>query len=317
MGQRRGYQFLAVIPIKTGLRNIGTLVCLGKKIRRLIPSEIQLITSMAETIGIAVENSQLFEKTKKQAIQLEEDITRIKKLERQQVESEKLTATGRMAARVAHEINNPLAGIKNSFHLIKDAVPEDYPYYHYVGRIEKEIDRIARIVRQMFNLYRQDQEASCEFLVSETISDVVALLEANARQRDVKLLLAANPMIAVTLPEGLLRQVLYNIIQNAIEASPDGQAVKITTEVKDGHLEISVSDRGSGIEKELCSRIFEPFFSTKSNVPRAGLGLGLSVTKNMVEIMGGTIDFKTQVNRGTVFEVLLPLNGLQKEIPNG
>lgn len=317
LGRRLGYQFLAVIPIKTRLRNVGALVCLGKKFRRFTPSEIQLITSMAEIIGIAVENSQLFEQTKKQAIQLEEDITRIKKLERQQVESEKLTATGRIAARVAHEINNPLAGIKNSFHLIKDAVPEDHPYYHYVGRIEKEIDRIARIVRQMFNLYRQDQEASCEFLVNETISDVVALLEANARQRDVKVQLVSNPTIAVTLPEGLLRQVLYNIIQNAIEASPDGQAVKVTTKVKDGLLEISVSDRGCGIQKELRSRIFEPFFSTKSGVPRAGLGLGLSVTKSMVDTMGGTLDFKSQVNRGTVFQIMLPLNGLQKAIPNG
>jgi len=317
MGRRQGYKFLAVIPIKTRLRNVGALVCLGKKIRRLTPSEIQLITSMGENIGIAVENSQLYEKTKKQAIQLEEDITRIKKLERQQVESEKLAATGRMAARVAHEINNPLAGIKNSFQLIKDAVPEDYPYYHYVGRIEKEIDRIARIVRQMFNLYRQDQEASCEFLVNETISDVVALLEANARQRDVKVQLVSNPIVAVTLPEGLLRQVLYNIIQNAIEASPDGQAVKVTTDVKDGLLEISVSDRGCGIQKELRSRIFEPFFSTKSAVPRAGLGLGLSVTKSMVDTMGGTLDFKSQVNRGTVFQIMLPFNGLQKEIPNG
>ncbi len=315
--QQRGYELAAFVPIKTRLKNVGTLVCLGKKSRRLARSDIQLISSMAENIGIAVERSQLFEKTKKQAIQLEEDITRIKKLERQQVESEKLTATGRMAARVAHEINNPLAGIKNSFHLIKDAVPEDYPYYHYVGRIEKEIDRIARIVRQMFNLYRQDQESSFDFLVNETISDVVALLETNARQRDVKVQLLSNPMVAVTLPEGLLRQVLYNIIQNAIEASPDGQAVKVTTEVKDGRLEISVSDQGCGIQKELRSRIFEPFFSTKSNVPRAGLGLGLSVTKSMVETMGGTLDFKSQVNRGTVFQILLPLNGLQKEIHHG
>jgi len=316
-GRRRGYQFLAVIPIKTRLRNVGALVCLGKKLRRLTPSEIQLIISMAENIGIPVDNSQLYEKTKKQAIQLEDDIKRIKKLERQQVESEKLTAAGRIAARVAHEINNPLAGIKNSFHLIKDAVPVDYPHYHYVGRIEKEIDRIARIVRQMFNLYRQDQEASWEFLVNETISDVVALLETNARQRDVKVQLVSNLMVAVTLPEGLLRQVLYNIIQNAIEASPDGQAVKITTELKDGLLEISVSDRGCGIQKELRSRIFEPFFSTKSGVPRAGLGLGLSVTKSMVDTMGGTLDFTSQVNQGTVFQIMLPLNGLQKEIPNG
>jgi len=146
---------------------------------------------------------------------------------------------------------------------------------------------------------------------------VVALLEANARQRDVTVQVLSNPMVAVTLPEGLLRQVLYNIIQNAIEASPDGQVVKVTTEVDDGLLEISVSDQGCGIQNEIRSRIFEPFFSTKSNVPRAGLGLGLSVTKSMVDTMGGALEFKSQVNRGTVFQIKLPLNGLQKEMPNG
>jgi len=317
LGLGQGYELLAVIPIKTRVRNIGALLCLGKKSRCLAPSEVRLITSMAENIGIAVENSQLYEKTKKQAAQLEEDITQIMKLERQQVENEKLTATGRIAARVAHEINNPLAGIKNSFHLIKDAVPKDYPYYHYVGMIEKEIDRIARVVRQMFNLYRQDQETSYEFFVNETISDVVTLLEANARQRNVFLEVETDGSVLVTLPEGLLRQVLYNIIQNAIEASPNGAAVKIATEIKNGFVRIVVSDRGYGIQEELHSRVFEPFFTTKSNVPRAGLGLGLSVSKGLVETMGGTIDFRSEVSQGTLFQVILPLNGLQREIHNG
>jgi PAS domain S-box-containing protein len=239
---------------------------------------------------------------------VEERAARIQELERQRAESDKLATTGRMAARIAHEINNPLAGIKNSFLLLKDAIPSTHPHYEYVGRIEKEIDRIARIIRQMFDLYRQEQDEVCRFRADDAIHDVIALLEPSFREHGVRCEIdAENAAVVVALPEGLLRQVLYNVIQNAIEASPVGGVVKVAAAIADDAMNISIADQGPGISEEARSRIFEPFFTTKSKLPTGGLGLGLSVSKSLVESMRGTLTFETQIGAGTIFKIMLPL----------
>lgn len=110
----------------------------------------------------------------------------LRESERRLEAAEKLAATGRMAACVAHEINNPLAGIKNAFLLIKDAVPKDHPDHRCVGQIEREIDRIARIVRQMLKLYSPEQNPARRITINEVVHDVVFMLEPICRQRDVR-----------------------------------------------------------------------------------------------------------------------------------
>jgi signal transduction histidine kinase len=114
------------------------------------------------------------------------------------------------------------------------------------------------------------------------------------------------PSVVVTIPEGLLRQVLYNIIQNAIEASPTGSLVKIAIKIADDVLIITISDQGSGIPDELLSQVFEPFFSTKSGISTSGMGLGLSISKGIVEGIGGSLDFRSEKGKGTVFTIEMP-----------
>jgi two-component system cell cycle sensor histidine kinase/response regulator CckA len=236
------------------------------------------------------------------------DITERERMEQKLRESEKLAASGRLAAGIAHEINNPLASIKNSFLLIRDAVPAHHPYYHYVGLIEQEIDRITRIIRQMYALYRPEQEGAREFAVEEAIRDVVALLHERCHEQGARITveLPHGPLV-VCLPETSLRQVLFNIIGNAIDASPREGVVTVAATVRQDHLCLAVTDHGGGIPEAIRDQIFEPFFTTKSDRPRGGLGLGLSVSKSLVEAMGGVLDFHSQVGQGTVFEAVVPM----------
>lgn len=248
---------------------------------------------------------------------VEQRTARIRELERQRTEIEKLVATGRMATRIAHEINNPLAGIKNSFLLIKDAVPDKHPHYEYVSLIEKEIERIAWIVRQMFDLYRPDQDPVRTSPVQEVINDVTALLDSSCREYGVSIEVDSSHVSTdATIQDALLRQILYNIIQNGIEASSPGGVVAIAVDVVEYSLIIRISDQGVGIPEEARFRIFEPFFTTKSSLTNGGLGLGLSVSKSIIEAMGGSIDFESSIGRGTTFTVTLPIESERSEVRN-
>ncbi|MCC6746111.1 MAG: PAS domain-containing protein [Deltaproteobacteria bacterium] len=237
------------------------------------------------------------------------DITERRRAEEAMRAIEKLAATGRMAARIAHEINNPLAGIKNSFLLIKDAIPTSHPYHSYVGRIEREVERIARIVRQMFDLYLPIRELGpCD--VRSVIEDVAALLEVNCRETGIRLRVdAARAGNTVRLAEGSFRQVLYNMVQNAIDASPASGEVRIWAEMQGQNLCVSVQDQGCGIPHDLRSRIFEPFFTTKSGTAGTGrLGLGLAICQSLVQAMRGSLDFESEPGRGTTFRLCLPVD---------
>ena len=144
------------------------------------------------------------------------------------VEQEKLAATGRMAAQMAHEINNPLAGIKNAFRLLRDAIPAGHPHFRYVGLIDKEIDRIARIVHETLDLYRPHPHPARRLQVDRAVQEIASLLETPSSAAGVNLVLERpEAPVEACLPEGPLHQVLFNLIENALEASPSGGRVSI------------------------------------------------------------------------------------------
>ena len=233
---------------------------------------------------------------------------KLRQSQKRLAEAEKLAATGRMAARVAHEINNPLAGVKNAVRVIRETVPSDYPRYAHFGRIDKEIDRIARIVRQMLDLHRAERETGTEMDLEITITDVVVMLEPLSEQYGVRVdVRMKNAPIRVVLPENALRQILFNLLANAIEASPVGAAVKLSAARSGDTLTLRIADSGPGIPEQSRSRIFEPFFTTKDRATTGGLGLGLSISKNIVDSLGGSLDVESKPGGGCVFQLCLPL----------
>ncbi len=238
------------------------------------------------------------------------DITARRRAEAALQEVDTLTAMGRIAARVAHEINNPLAGIQNSFLLIKDAVPLDHPHHKYVGAIEREIGRIARVTRQLYETYRPEQETGGEASVHMVVGDAVAFLEQvnrGARLR-IETDLRGVPSV-VPLPAAMLRQIVYNLVQNAADASPLGAAIRMHAVVDGDVLRLSVSDEGPGVPPDLRERIFEPFFSTKDKRMRTGgMGLGLALVRRTVVAAQGRIEVDDADGGGARFTVILPLD---------
>jgi signal transduction histidine kinase len=236
------------------------------------------------------------------------DVTHFRESQKFLLESEKMIGAGQMASRIVHEINNPLAGIKNSFMLLEKGIPVDFRYYHYIDRVKKEIDRIARIVYQMYDLYRPDGECVKQLHLRGVADDVITLLESRARLHQVWVELghweAPDP---ITLAEGPLRQVLFNLINNAIEASPAFGDVVVAAAATETNLTITIRDQGAGIPEALCTRVFEPFFSTKNGKAGTGMGLGLSVSRKMAESMGGSIAFTSRPGEGTTFFIILPV----------
>jgi hypothetical protein len=231
----------------------------------------------------------------------------VRQLEHQRAASDKLAATGRMAARVAHEINNPLAGIKNSLLLVKDAIPGDHPHFQYVELIEAEIRRIAEIVRRMYDLYHPETAEPVPVPLAATARNVLALLQSTFKAAgvSVKLELPDRPVESMMV-RGSPNQILYNLMQNAVEASGPGDTVTVSVVSQGSRATIQVADEGTGIAEELQERVFEPFFTSKSGGEASGLGLGLTVTKGLVEAAGGGITFESEPGR-TVFRVELPL----------
>ena len=257
------------------------------------------------------ERNQLREQLRLHAAHLEqlvqERTAQITQLEKNRRKMEKLAALGQLAAGVAHEVNNPLAGIRNAFALFKADVPADHEHFELLELIDREIERISSITHLMYQLYRPTAQRSTSFSIGNTVEDVIRLLEPAARKAQVHVEReAAETDIQVTLPEGEVKQILLNLIQNAIQASAAGDTVSLQLSLHGETVKVQVVDQGSGIAEEHLPRIFDPFFSTKTGMPRQGMGLGLYVSRSLIEALGGSIDVVSSPGSGTRFTASFP-----------
>lgn len=236
------------------------------------------------------------------------DITARRQAKAMALAAERMAVAGRMAATVAHEVNNPLAGIKNAFELVKGDISPTSSHVGLVPLIEAEINRIGRIVRQMLDLHRPDRESPRRFRVADTASEVITLMRSTAKQHGISLVTEMpDDGCPIITAENSLRQILFNLIKNAIDASPPGGRVLITARRMGlEHVIIEVDDQGSGIPESLHEQIFEPFFSTKSSRDDSGTGLGLSICRSLAQSMGGTIHVHSTRGHGSTFTITLP-----------
>jgi PAS domain S-box-containing protein len=240
------------------------------------------------------------------------DLSEIRELERRRVEqqlfeSEKLAAVGRLAASIAHEVNNPLEAIKNSLYLLSTAKKvEENARFLDVAR--RETERVSHIIRQMLGFARRSGEAEL-VSVNQLIEETLILVEKKMRQGRVEVARefdARLPLVRARADQ--LRQVFLNLLLNAQQAMEKGGRITVRTSVYEQALQptvsVQVGDTGRGIPEADIPRIFEPFFSTRTK----GTGLGLWVTQDIVRHHGGRIEVTSEEGAGTTFNVILPVD---------
>jgi len=320
----RGQRAAALMPIFVGEQWWGFIVFGLIRAERNWPAvEVDALQIAASTFGAGIQRRQMEEQIRRHTEDLEalveQRTTRVKELEGQRAEIEKLAAIGQLAAGVAHEINNPIAGIKNAFLVLKDGIPHDYPHYQFVGMVEREIERVVKIVRQMYDLYRTESKHPDCLPLRTLVQDVSYLVDAKLAQR--QLVLDCRMLIPPQEPQLVprdLSQVLLNLLQNAIDVSPEHGAISLEIARQNGLVRLDITDQGTGIDPEVLPHIYEPFYSRKKIDGQSGMGLGLSVCHSLVRAMGGQIEVRTAVGEGTTFTVLLPaLDSARNAIANG
>ncbi len=269
-------------------------------------------------IGVIIIFLVIFKLTDKLVKRLKESDERREVAYREMQESGKLASIGRLAAGVAHEINNPLAIINEKAGLIKDLTeltpdcPQRAKLLSLTGPILQSVDRCRTITQRLLGFARR-MDVSVELLnLNEVIEEVLGFLEKEALHRNIDLQLnLVEDLPRISSDRGQLQQVFLNILNNAFDAVGDGGQVAITSfEVDVDTVGVSIQDNGQGMTQETMTHLFEPFFTTKKGY---GTGLGLSITYGIVKKLGGDIRVKSQLGEGTTFTVFLPKRALAGE----
>jgi PAS domain S-box-containing protein len=231
------------------------------------------------------------------------DVTESRMAEQALRRAEKLAAAGRLAATVAHEVNNPLEALVNAIYLAQHSSDLEEAASH-LRLADSELRRITHIVRQTLGFYRESTLPVATGLL-KLVSEVLDLYRSRSLSRGLTLRMSGQTVdeVFITVIAGELKQVLANLIANAIDATPSGGIVEASVVRLEDSVEIVVSDTGCGITEANRKHLFEPFFTTKADV---GTGLGLWVSKGLVEKQGGSILLDDAGAKGTTFRVRLP-----------
>ena len=233
---------------------------------------------------------------------------KLKKQTEQVMASKRLATLGRLAAGVAHEINNPLGGILVYSHLLVEDTEEQDPRKSNMEKIVREATRCKDIVKGLLEFARQAHPTVEQADLNQILNNALHLLEGQGVFRNVRLVRALSPsLLPVLADRSQIEQVFTNILQNAAEAMEEGGILTVTSaSSQDGHfVQVEIADTGPGIHEEHVEKIFEPFFTTKE--VGHGTGLGLAISYGIVERHEGRLSVQSEAGKGTTFSIQLPV----------
>jgi len=240
------------------------------------------------------------------SIEILRDITEKRKLEQALAQAESLAGMGEMAANLAHEIRNPLAGIRGAFQVIEDGLPADDPRRAVMAEIKRQIARMDRTLTDLLSFARPRPPERRPFQVNLLLVETVLLMRGDASMRSVKIVESLDPDLPdVHVDPQQMQKVFLDIILNAGQAMPDGGVLAISSFRDDDAVELRFEDTGVGMSAEVLAQAFRPFFTTKTR----GTGVGLSISQKIVEAHGGRLTARSRAGEGSTFMISLPVDG--------
>ena len=228
---------------------------------------------------------------------------RVSAAESAMLQAARLAAVGQLAASVSHEINNPLYAARNALYLLEDDLPAELRDAPFLAIARTELTRIAGIIERMRDFYRPPRGEMSPHDLNRLLEETLVLVDLNVRHTPIRMVFTPDEQLPpVVCSSDQLRQVFLNLVMNAIEAMPDGGALRVRTKAGASVALIEIEDTGVGVPDAIRARLFEPFFTNKVN----GTGLGLSISAHIVTQHGGQIDVESREGVGSTFRIVLP-----------
>jgi signal transduction histidine kinase len=279
-----------------------------KKIARGDFSESIQVKGHDEIASLAQSFNQMEDKLDQAMTALDEIIKKLREKQSQLVEAEKLAGIGKLAAGIAHEINNPLTSVLTFSNLMLEQCPPSDSRHDKLKLMVRETDRARTIVRQLLNFGRESVLKPEKININQPVTEIAESLVAQEAFKGIELTLKlADSLPQVYADPAQLGQVVLNILLNAIHAITPPGTIDVSTRLADKNVEVIFTDSGKGIPEEHMHKIFDPFFSTKAATK--GTGLGLAVSYGIIQKHGGEIVVDSIVGKGTTFTVRLPIYG--------
>ena len=291
------------VPLKRGERVVGVLGFAGiGRTRSFDEQNIWLASLFANQAAIAIENARLYEGLRNQMDELKRTQARL-------VQSAKMAALGELAAGVAHELNNPLTAVLGFAELLLRDTALDDPDREDLADIAVGARRARDIVRNLLSFSCQTPPHRERASINQVVRDTLALVRQRLEKSGVTLEERYAPDLPLLrLDVGQMKQVVLNLVVNALQSTPRGGTLTITSERVGDEVALRIADTGVGVPAENLSHIFEPFFTTKP--VGQGTGLGLSISLGIVQEHGGRIEVESQERAGSTFTVWLPVGGV-------
>jgi PAS domain S-box-containing protein len=240
------------------------------------------------------------------------DLTNVYKIQEEILRMDRLVSLGKLASGIAHELRNPLAGIKTTAQALGEEMSGEDSRREYLHRITKEIDRLNDLLKTFFSFAKPQDLNLAHCHIKDIINEIIPFLIKEIADKGIRFTETYHPQLPkIKVDKTQMHQVFLNLFLNAIQAMPQGGELKIEatpmgSSALEGHkqnfIKVVISDTGRGIPPQIVHRIFDPFFTTKPK----GIGLGLSITYQIIKKHGGTIKVESQWEKGTSFVINLP-----------